>query len=163
MAATPDPYDLERFVARIREYGWSNGLSAKLLQLTGPGLPDVYQGSELWEHSLVDPYNRRAVDFAHRARVLADLVLLGPGSDDDRLRTAFIRLAGRQPDTQELKILQRTLDEQRTLFRKDLLGATRLINFGASKATPTLRPSELAAMTVTVQTILNSDAVIWKR
>ena len=41
-------------------------LSAKLLQLTAPGVPDVYQGSELWETSLVDPDNRRPVDFAER-------------------------------------------------------------------------------------------------
>lgn len=61
------------FVAEIRLYGWRNSLSAKLLQLTGPGVPDVYQGSELWETSLVDPDNRRAVDFAARRALLADL------------------------------------------------------------------------------------------
>lgn len=75
-AAFDDPEvnaDLERFVARIRMHGWSNGLSAKLLQVTGPGVPDVYQGSELWEHSLVDPDNRRPVDFGVRARLLAEL------------------------------------------------------------------------------------------
>ncbi|MDH6237371.1 malto-oligosyltrehalose synthase [Cryobacterium sp. CG_9.6] len=51
------------FVARVRAAGWSNSLSAKLVQLMAPGVPDVYQGSELWEMSLVDPDNRRAVDF----------------------------------------------------------------------------------------------------
>ncbi|WP_349897230.1 malto-oligosyltrehalose synthase [Parafrigoribacterium soli] len=50
---------LERVVAP----GWSNSLAAKLVQLTAPGIPDVYQGSELWEQSLVDPDNRRTVDF----------------------------------------------------------------------------------------------------
>jgi (1->4)-alpha-D-glucan 1-alpha-D-glucosylmutase len=64
---------VEAFVAEIAPPGWSNALSAKLLQLTGPGVPDVYQGSELWETSLVDPDNRRPVDFALRARMLADL------------------------------------------------------------------------------------------
>ncbi|KFF59803.1 maltooligosyl trehalose synthase [Cryobacterium sp. MLB-32] len=53
-------------VERVRHAGWSNSLSAKLLQLTAPGVPDVYQGSELWETSLVDPDNRRAVDFTLR-------------------------------------------------------------------------------------------------
>ncbi len=62
---------LEALVAEIAPYGWSNSLSAKLLQLTGPGVPDVYQGSELWETSLVDPDNRRPVDFAARAAMLA--------------------------------------------------------------------------------------------
>ncbi|WP_106814611.1 malto-oligosyltrehalose synthase [Microbacterium timonense] len=64
---------VESFVAEIEPAGWSNSLSAKLLQLTGPGVPDVYQGSELWEQSLVDPDNRRAVDFEERRRLLARL------------------------------------------------------------------------------------------
>ncbi|QEV98979.1 malto-oligosyltrehalose synthase [Microbacterium caowuchunii] len=64
---------LDAFVAEIVRAGWSNGLSAKLLQLAGPGVPDVYQGSELWEQSLVDPDNRRPVDFGLRARMLAEI------------------------------------------------------------------------------------------
>lgn len=64
---------VERVVAQVREPGWSNGLAAKLLQLTAPGVPDVYQGSELWEMSLVDPDNRRPVDFGLRAGMLARL------------------------------------------------------------------------------------------
>ncbi|KAA9107888.1 malto-oligosyltrehalose synthase [Microbacterium rhizomatis] len=59
------------FVAEIEQPGWSNALSAKALQLTAPGIPDVYQGSELWETSLVDPDNRRPVDFVERARMLS--------------------------------------------------------------------------------------------
>ena len=62
---------VEQFVSEIAPAGWSNGLAAKLLQLTGPGVPDVYQGSELWETSLVDPDNRRPVDFDERRRLLA--------------------------------------------------------------------------------------------
>ncbi|UIN31051.1 malto-oligosyltrehalose synthase [Microbacterium binotii] len=64
---------VESFVAEIAAAGYSNGLSAKVLQLAGPGIPDVYQGSELWEQSLVDPDNRRHVDFAARAATLARL------------------------------------------------------------------------------------------
>ncbi|WP_400999951.1 malto-oligosyltrehalose synthase [Agromyces sp. GXQ0307] len=64
---------LDSFVAWLAPTGWSNSLSAKLLQLTMPGVPDVYQGSELWETSLVDPDNRRPVDFEQRWRMLADL------------------------------------------------------------------------------------------
>lgn len=64
---------LERVVGRLAGPGWSNSLSMKLLQLTAPGVPDVYQGSELWEQSLVDPDNRRPVDFAERRRLLAEL------------------------------------------------------------------------------------------
>ncbi|SDI20707.1 maltooligosyl trehalose synthase [Actinokineospora alba] len=58
------------FVERIRLPGWSNALGQKLVQLAGPGVPDVYQGTELFDLSLVDPDNRRPVDFAERTRLL---------------------------------------------------------------------------------------------
>ncbi len=63
---------LDEVLTRITDAGWSNALAAKLIGLTVPGVPDVYQGSELWEQSLVDPDNRRPVDFALRADLLAD-------------------------------------------------------------------------------------------
>ncbi|WP_165068602.1 malto-oligosyltrehalose synthase [Marisediminicola senii] len=62
---------LAGLVQRVEQPGWSNSLSAKLIQLTAPGVPDVYQGSELWETSLVDPDNRREVDFDLRRLYLA--------------------------------------------------------------------------------------------
>lgn len=62
---------VDEFVEAIAPYGWSNSLAAKLLQITAPGVPDVYQGSELWETSLVDPDNRRPVDYALRRELLA--------------------------------------------------------------------------------------------
>ncbi|WP_372697479.1 malto-oligosyltrehalose synthase [Arthrobacter sp. JSM 101049] len=60
-------------VERIQDAGWSNGFCAKLLQLAMPGVPDVYQGTEFWNRSLVDPDNRRSVDFAPRQEALAEL------------------------------------------------------------------------------------------
>jgi (1->4)-alpha-D-glucan 1-alpha-D-glucosylmutase len=75
-AAYDDPAthaEIEGFVARIAPFGWSNSLAQKLLQLTMPGVPDVYQGTELWDFSLVDPDNRRPVDYAARRRLLATL------------------------------------------------------------------------------------------
>ncbi|MGR6964963.1 malto-oligosyltrehalose synthase [Geodermatophilus sp. URMC 61] len=65
--------EIERFVARIAPFGRSNSLAQKLLQLTMPGVPDVYQGTELWDLSLVDPDNRRPVDHDLRRRLLARL------------------------------------------------------------------------------------------
>lgn len=62
---------IENLVHDIAQPGWSNSMAAKLLQLTAPGIPDVYQGSELWETSLVDPDNRRAVDYVERREILA--------------------------------------------------------------------------------------------
>ncbi|MET0811479.1 MAG: malto-oligosyltrehalose synthase [Microbacterium sp.] len=64
---------VEQFVDEIADAGWSNSLALKTLQIAGPGVPDVYQGSELWETSLVDPDNRRPVDFALRRRLLAEI------------------------------------------------------------------------------------------
>ncbi len=75
-AAFDDPTttaEIEAFVARIAPLGWSNSLAQKLLQLTMPGVPDVYQGTELYDFSLVDPDNRRPVDYELRRRLLADL------------------------------------------------------------------------------------------
>jgi (1->4)-alpha-D-glucan 1-alpha-D-glucosylmutase len=62
---------LTAFVGRVRRAGWSNALSNKLVQLTAPGVPDVYQGTELWDTSLVDPDNRRPVDYDLRRDYLA--------------------------------------------------------------------------------------------
>jgi (1->4)-alpha-D-glucan 1-alpha-D-glucosylmutase len=62
--------DVAAFAARVTGPGRSNALTATLLQLTMPGVPDTYQGTELWDLSLVDPDNRRPVDFAERERLL---------------------------------------------------------------------------------------------
>jgi (1->4)-alpha-D-glucan 1-alpha-D-glucosylmutase len=59
-----------RVANRIIPAGRSNSLSAALLQLAMPGIPDTYQGGELWDLSLVDPDNRRPVDFTARANLL---------------------------------------------------------------------------------------------
>jgi (1->4)-alpha-D-glucan 1-alpha-D-glucosylmutase len=64
---------VEDFVAKVDSFAASNSVSAKLVQLTMPGVPDVYQGSEFWERSLTDPDNRRPVDFAVRRQELAKL------------------------------------------------------------------------------------------
>jgi (1->4)-alpha-D-glucan 1-alpha-D-glucosylmutase len=65
--------EIEAFVARIAGPGWSNSLGQKIVQLAGPGVPDVYQGTDLFDLSLVDPDNRRPVDFAKRQRFLSRL------------------------------------------------------------------------------------------
>jgi (1->4)-alpha-D-glucan 1-alpha-D-glucosylmutase len=65
--------DVEAFVALLAPYARANSLSQKLVQLTMPGVPDVYQGCELAGLSLVDPDNRRPVDYVRRRELLADL------------------------------------------------------------------------------------------
>ena len=64
---------LEELSGRIDGYAASNALSAKLVQLAMPGVPDVYQGTEFWDRSLCDPDNRRDVDLAARAAALEAL------------------------------------------------------------------------------------------
>jgi (1->4)-alpha-D-glucan 1-alpha-D-glucosylmutase len=63
--------DIGAFVKSITPHGWSNSLGQKLVQLAMPGVPDTYQGTELWDNSLVDPDNRRPVDFGLRRDLLA--------------------------------------------------------------------------------------------
>jgi len=70
---------IESFSRRLVPYGWSNSLFQKAVQLTMPGVPDVYQGSETFEGSLVDPDNRRPVDYLRRSTALDDLERAGSG------------------------------------------------------------------------------------
>jgi (1->4)-alpha-D-glucan 1-alpha-D-glucosylmutase len=65
--------ELEAFVGRILLPGRINSLSQTLVKHTSPGVPDLYQGSELWDLSLVDPDNRRPVDYELRRKLLGEL------------------------------------------------------------------------------------------
>lgn len=65
--------DFAEFHRRVARLGMFNSLGQTLLKLTVPGVPDIYQGNELWEFSLVDPDNRRPVAYAERQRVLREL------------------------------------------------------------------------------------------
>jgi (1->4)-alpha-D-glucan 1-alpha-D-glucosylmutase len=70
-----DPFldDLLPLQRRLAFFGSFNSLAQVLLKLTCPGVPDLYQGTELWDFSLVDPDNRRPVDYRRRREVLAEL------------------------------------------------------------------------------------------
>ena len=63
----------ERFHRRIAFHGFLNSLAQVVLKIFSPGLPDFYQGTELWDFSLVDPDNRRPVDYAARTEILRRL------------------------------------------------------------------------------------------
>jgi (1->4)-alpha-D-glucan 1-alpha-D-glucosylmutase len=65
--------DVARLVARVGVPGASNALARVVVHLTAPGTPDVYQGDELWNYTLVDPDNRQPVDYATRAGALGEL------------------------------------------------------------------------------------------
>jgi (1->4)-alpha-D-glucan 1-alpha-D-glucosylmutase len=71
-SSNPFLADFLPFQREIAQYGVYNSLSQVLLKITSPGIPDFYQGTELWDFSLVDPDNRRPVDYAKRTGLLAD-------------------------------------------------------------------------------------------
>jgi (1->4)-alpha-D-glucan 1-alpha-D-glucosylmutase len=96
--------ELTAFVDRITAPGRSNSLGQKLVQLTMPGVPDLYQGTELWDLSLVDPDNRRPVDFGARRDLLARIDGgWQPPVDDDGaakllITSRTLRLRKRRPE-----------------------------------------------------------------
>ena len=63
--------DLKTVMPRLVRLGMLNGLSQALVKVASPGVPDYYQGTELWDFSLVDPDNRRPVDFDLRKKLLS--------------------------------------------------------------------------------------------
>jgi (1->4)-alpha-D-glucan 1-alpha-D-glucosylmutase len=91
---TPDgafAKDFAEFQAPIARAGMFNSLSQTLLKISAPGVPDFYQGTEIWDFSLVDPDNRRPIDYEHRKRLLDSLRDKGAGDRaslvDDLLRS----------------------------------------------------------------------------
>ncbi len=84
--------ELTRFVDELDEYGQATSLSQTLIKLTAPGIPDLYQGTELWNYSLVDPDNRRPVDYNLRRRLLQELAGMTPQEMWTRRREGFPKL-----------------------------------------------------------------------
>jgi (1->4)-alpha-D-glucan 1-alpha-D-glucosylmutase len=90
------------FQHRVARIGVWNSLAQTLLKLTCPGVPDTYQGNELWEYSLVDPDNRRPVDYARRRQMLQTI------RDSGKLTTA--RLLETPEDARiKLSVIWKTL------------------------------------------------------
>jgi len=80
---------------RVSYFGICNSLSQMLIRLTAPGVPDVYQGNEMWEFNLVDPDNRRAVDYGARRRALQQIQVM---ASDSRLASLAEALATHPED-----------------------------------------------------------------
>jgi (1->4)-alpha-D-glucan 1-alpha-D-glucosylmutase len=87
--------EIARFARRIAPAGAANGLAQTLLKLTAPGVPDIYQGTDYWDLSLVDPDNRRPVDFSARMGSLdaASIPELAAHWRDGRIKQAVIARA----------------------------------------------------------------------
>jgi (1->4)-alpha-D-glucan 1-alpha-D-glucosylmutase len=97
----PFRYGFDTVAARVAELGARVALAQTLLKLTVPGLPDIYQGDELWALSLVDPDNRRPVDWDARREALAALRDGAPPTGDTiklHLVAAALDLRRRRPD-----------------------------------------------------------------
>jgi len=87
--------EMKRLVERLAPAGAINGLAQSVLKYTAPGVPDLYQGTECWDLSLVDPDNRRSVDYAARGAFLDDARRLGlekllAGWRDGRIKLGVI-------------------------------------------------------------------------
>jgi (1->4)-alpha-D-glucan 1-alpha-D-glucosylmutase len=141
--------DLERFVRRVARPGLWNSLARTVLQLASPGVPDMYQGDELWSFALVDPDNRRPVDFELRRRLL-DEVERGAG-EDAAGREAFLRGLVVAPEDGRLKlhVIRAALlarKERPAAFRSRSYlplepagaAATRVVAFGRGEGTERL-------------------------
>ncbi len=76
--------ELEAFVEVVIDRGRTNALAQTLIKLTAPGVPDIYQGTELWDLRLADPDNRRPVDYNQRRKLLTELRTLSPQAILDR-------------------------------------------------------------------------------
>ena len=109
VAAVLDPNPKNRFLAEFRRFhdqvvGWGlyNALSQTLLKLSSPGVPDIYQGQELWDFSLVDPDNRRPVDFQRRRELLS--AIQHDVSEGDASLLGLAQYLGRTPSDLRTKL-----------------------------------------------------------
>jgi (1->4)-alpha-D-glucan 1-alpha-D-glucosylmutase len=124
--------DFQPFLDRIAGLGIWNSLAHLVLKIAAPGVPDFYQGTESWDFSLVDPDNRRPVDYVRRRQLLADLDAATAGGD----RAPLIASLLAHPSDDRLKLyvastLLRFRRDRRDLFEQG--GYTPLAVEGAAR------------------------------
>lgn len=111
--------DIRKFARRVAFFGRFNSLSQTLLKITSPGVPDFYQGCELWDLSLVDPDNRRPVDYTLRQNALTDLKKKFEEGEKERNEWLAGLLKDEKPGAMKLFLIWRALNfrnTQRDLF-----------------------------------------------
>ena len=115
------------FTRRVARLGIENSLIQTVGKLTAPGVPDIYQGCELWDLNLVDPDNRRPVDFAHREAAIADLAarLKAPDAASGVVHDADGRMAGRPSEAGDNRPAARASARGAGAFRERRLSAAR--------------------------------------
>jgi (1->4)-alpha-D-glucan 1-alpha-D-glucosylmutase len=110
----PDFLDFQTLLAR---HGIRNSLGQLVLKIAAPGVPDFYQGTELWQFSLVDPDNRRPVDYKMRATMLEDI---RRREAEDRI--ALVRDLAVAPEREEMKLFVTYHALAFRAARRDLFG-----------------------------------------
>ena len=105
--------DFRAFQRQVSHYGLFNSLSQTLLKLAAPGVPDTYQGTELWDFSLVDPDNRRPVEYDRRRQMLRDLQSAVETAGGDLRELARDLVATKEDGRIKLFITYRTLQCRR--------------------------------------------------
>jgi (1->4)-alpha-D-glucan 1-alpha-D-glucosylmutase len=111
--------DFLKFQRKVALYGMLNGLAQVLVKMTSPGVPDFYQGCDLWDLRLVDPDNRGPVDFTHRAALLDEIE---KRSKQDPLRLARELVQNWQDGRIKLYLIWRILNLRRKYPRVFLDG-----------------------------------------
>ncbi len=142
IADRPFLKDLEAFLPSVIDAGRVGTIAQTLLKLTVPGVPDIYQGAELWDLSLVDPDNRRPVDFERRARILDLVTGASPEAVLDEMDEGWPKL-WTIARTLELRRLQPTLFGEDASYRPLKVAGTRsqrVIGFTRGEAVAVVVP-----------------------
>lgn len=140
--------EIRQFADRLGPLGARNSLIAAALKLTSPGMPDIYQGAELYEQSMVDPDNRRPVDFARRQQFL-----------DEAIAAPALSLEGWATGAIKLGAIHRLLQLRRDLPQLFAKGSYEPVALDHRGALAFLRRQENQAVLVVAWLGLAADAV----
>lgn len=151
--------EFRAFEERVVDFGLYGAISQLLLKLTSPGVPDIYQGQELWEFCLVDPDNRRHVDFDRRKWLLAELQSAVESGEEELLKLARYLADNPRDDRFKLLVTWRALQFRRRsaeLFRLgryepltvEGFAADHVCAFAWRRMAPTGKSEELAIVVV---------------
>ncbi|MDB5955903.1 malto-oligosyltrehalose synthase [Ramlibacter sp.] len=165
---SPFADELQKFTARIAPFGFHNSLAQLALKFTAPGVPDVYQGCEQWNFSLVDPDNRRPVDYPALTRSLQELsALYERGWPGEPQWQALNRAAadGRIKQLVTWRLLQ-LRRERSALFRNGGYQSLAVEGAAAEHAVAFARSHEREAVIVVVArltcTLCEGDSAAWQ-
>jgi (1->4)-alpha-D-glucan 1-alpha-D-glucosylmutase len=124
--------EMHAFVGRIARPGLWTALSRVVLHLAAPGTPDLYQGDELWSFALVDPDNRRPVDYALRERLLGEIERIAEGGGEERALRALV--AAPEDGRIKLHVTRAVLQARRRFVESFAGGAYRALDASGSRA-----------------------------